>query len=212
MSTVNEGLILVIRSLPEADKEVVISRLWEEDPVSKKVLVELVVKSLLQVRGHGEKVITTKQSHDVTKVLSSKERGKRMREKYVSELQKKGIRIQQVDSVWAKTIAGLWVGIPVATERRTNRWFLGLSENDVLVKIRQGGLVVVLLCQSEPGATLDFVIATNMIQEVVGSLSKSKSQLKFNLKKVGDRYYLVLPGRDSVDVSQFLGRLSPLES
>ena len=97
-----------------------------------------------------------------------------------------------------------------ALRRRPNRWFLGLPENEVLERIRNGGVAVVLLCQSATGSILDFVLPPSKVQELVHTLSKSAGQLKFNVKKVGNRYHLVIPGRSLLDVSEYKGKLSVL--
>jgi len=48
-------------------------------------------------------------------------------------------------------------------------------------------------------------------QEIVNLLSKSKGQLKFNVKKVGNRYYLVLPRHGTLDLSDYNGSLYVLQ-
>jgi len=211
MSTVTEGLVLALRSLPKAEKGKVISHLWE-DPDFGEAMADLVVKKLLE--SHGNRVVKhfPRPDNGVETDLTSKERGQRLRENYVLELQKNGIPIDQVDGVWAKTRAGLWVAIPTATERRPNRWFLGLPENVVRERIHKGGVAVVLLCQSKSGSTLDFVIPSGKIQEIADNLSKSKGQLKFNLSKLGNHYHLVMPRSSPLDVSDYKGEVAIFQS
>ncbi len=214
MSTVAEGLVLALRSLPKADKARVISHLWE-DRESREAMTGLLIRRLLEFQGNqnGEKPLSPANDNSVKTNLTSKERGKRLREGYISELQQDGIQINQVDSVWAKTVGGLWVAIPTATmEWRPGRWFLGLPEDRVLERINKGGVVIVLLCQSASGSRLDFVIPGDTVQEIVPKLSKSAGQLKFNLKKVGNRYQLVMPGSSPLDVSDCTGMVSIFQS
>ena len=97
-------------------------------------------------------------------------------------------------------------------EWRPGRWFLGLPEDRVLERINKGGVVIVLLCQSASGSRLDFVIPGDTVQEIVPKLSKSAGQLKFNLKKVGNRYQLVMPGSSPLDVSDCTGMVSIFQS
>jgi len=207
MNSVVEGLVLAIRSLPKTDKVRATSQLWE-DPDCQGTMVDLVIKGLVQSQGNRK--VNYYPSYNESAELTSREKGKVLRGNYVSDLQKKGKRIEQVDGVWAKTPEGLWVAIPFATERRDKFWFLGLPERDVLEKVNQGGVSVILLCQSKSGSILDFVIPPNKIREIAGNLSKSKGQLKFNLRKDNGRYLLVIPGRSPLDVSPFLGIVSTL--
>jgi len=209
MSKITEGLVLAIQSLPKADKAIAIGKLWE-DPECQGAIVDLVIRRLLQSQGHRK--VNYPSSYADSAGLTAKERGKLSRENYVAALGKEGKPIEQVDGVWAKTAGGLWVAMPFATERKDNFWFLGLPENIVIERINEGGVAVVLLCQSRSGSTLDFVIPPDKIREILGSLSKSKGQLKFNLRKDDGRYLLVIPGRSPLDVSPFLGVVSTFES
>ena len=209
MNKVTEGLVLAIHSLPKADKARAIGDLWK-DSDCQEAMVDLVIKGLLQSQGNGR--VKYYPSYDDSTQVTARARGKLLRENYVAALKKEDKPIEQVDGVWARTAGGLWVAIPFATERRDNFWFLGLPENDLLERIHGGGVAVVLLCQSKSGSTLDFVIPPDYIQEIVGSLSKSKGQLKFNLRKDDGRYLLVIPGRSPQDVSHFLGKVSTFES
>lgn len=211
MNTVADGLVLAIRSLPKDDKARVLKGLLEDGDV-RRAIAELLVKELVSptMSHNGEK-----QRPSSSELLgtsdTSKERGRRIRESYISELVRSGLKINQVDNVWAKNPSGLWVAIPFATERRSDRWFLGLPENEVIKRIQNGGVVVVLLCQSVSGPVLDFVLPSSKFGEIVNFLSRSKGQLKFNLKRVGNRYYLVLPNHGSLDVSEYKGNLSVLK-
>ena len=209
MNKVTEGLVLALRSLPKAYKVRAIGDLWK-DSDCQEAMIDLTIKGLLQSQGNGR--VKYYPSYDDSTQVTSNARGKLLRENYVAALKKEGKHIEQVDGVWARTAGGLWVAIPFATERRDNHWFLGLPEHAVLERIHGGEVAIVLLCQSKSGSTLDFVMPPEYIQEIVGSLSKSKGQFKFNLRKDNGRYLLVIPGRNLMDVSHFLGKVSTFES
>jgi hypothetical protein len=204
MNKVAEHLAQAVCSLTKIDKAKVIQYMLE-DPDVKDVMAKLLVDSLSKSRA-GQ----NSGNSLVIEITSSKELGMRVREWYISQLQQRGVRIEQVDRVWAKTPTDLWVAIPFAKERRPNRWFLGLPETEVIKRISNGGTAIVLLCQSNTGDTLDFVLPQSKVQEIVPHLSKSKGQLKFNLKKVGSRYHLVIPSKPTVDVSDYRGAVSIL--
>ncbi|MBM3142295.1 MAG: hypothetical protein FJ005_04510 [Chloroflexi bacterium] len=202
MNKVAEHLAQALRSLSKADKTDVIRYLLE-DPDVKEAVVKLFIDKLgkpHEGRNSGGSISLG--------VTSNKEMGMRVRESYISRLQHSGVQIDQVDRIWAKAYSNLWVAIPFATERRPNRWFLGVPESEVFERIRNGGLAIVLLCQSDVGDTLDFVLPPSKVEEMASQLSKSRGQLKFNLKKVGNRYHLVIPDHGTVDVSDYRGNVS----
>ncbi len=206
MSTVDglvEGLVKAVRSLPKEDKAKVIIHFLEDNDVREFLSIRLFGSPKEQEPAeHGPHP----SNAPVIAAATPKEMAMRQRMQYVLELKKSGIQADQTSSVWAKTPSGLWLAIPFATERRPNRWFLGLPENELHQRI--GQTVVVLLCQSASGDVLDFVLPPTKVQEMVPKLSKSSGQLKFNLKKVGDRYMLVIPNDSPVDVSEFKGKVS----
>ncbi len=214
MSTVVEGLVLAVRALPKVDKVKFIGYLLEDIDV-REAMAELFIDMLVPVgnqkdehrRRRGNGPSGTSNEHE-----STKERAKRLRESYVSELQKNGIRINQVDTVWAK-VGDLWVAIPTATEGSSGHWFLGLAGDKVRERIKEGGVAVVLLCQSASGSRLDLVIPAHIVEEIIPKLSKdSYGQIKFNVKKVGNRYQLVLPRSSPLDVSGYKGEVSIFQS
>jgi len=208
MTTVAEGLVLALRSLPAEDKKRAISILMEDADVRQQV-AELLIEKLLEPQSGRKMGITNYSSSSIT----SKERGKRLRVTYLEELRANGVEVTQVDSVWAKTAAGVWAAIPTATmEWRPSRWFLGLPETKVRERIGQGGVIIVLLCQAESGSRLDFIIPPQVVQELLPRLSRSAGQLKFNLKQVGNQYQLVLPRSTPLDVSSYKGNISVFRS
>ncbi|HSW57759.1 MAG TPA: hypothetical protein VLH15_05120, partial [Dehalococcoidales bacterium] len=62
---------------------------------------------------------------------SRREMGIEQREKYISQMKNKGIPINYIGNIWAKTNKNTWVAIPYASERQPNRWFLGIGETDI---------------------------------------------------------------------------------
>jgi len=133
--------------------------------------------------------------------LTRKGLGKLRREEYISELEHQGLSVKLVNSVWGSLADGSWVAIPFAQEWRRDRWFLGLPEKDLREK---GRVFIVLLCQYPSGSTFDIVIPPDVVTSLVGRLSKSKGQVKFNLRKLRNRYLLVIPSSEPLDVSDYL--------
>ena len=212
MSAVAEHLAKALCSLTKAEKVEVINRLLN-DADFREILSELPIKKLIGSQGNqrgGYSLIP--DSGVASRSKGKKERGKQLRKNYISELQQNGILIEPFDNIWAETAKGLWVAIPTANmEWRPRRWFLGLPEDKVRERISEGGVVIILLCQSAVGSRLDFVIPPNIVETIVDKLSKSKGQLKFNVKTVGNRYYLVIPDVNDIDISDYKGEISILQ-
>ena len=136
--------------------------------------------------------------------LSPREKGKRVRGDYVSRLQTQGTAIRLADSVWAHLErTDFWVAIPFAVEHgRPGHWFLGLPETPVAQRNR---VFVVLLCQEESGSVVDIVLPLDAVREIIPRLSRSKGQTKFNVKRTGNRWELMIPRVGPFDVSKYVG-------
>jgi len=212
MGGVAEHLAQALCSLSKLEKIGVINLLLG-DAAFREVLSEFPIKKLIGLHDNQHVNYSPISDSIVTSRSKGKrERGKQLRQSYLAWLQQNGILIEPFDNVWAETPKGLWVAIPTATiESRPGRWFLGLPENRVFEKIKNGSIVIILLCQSATGSRLDFVIPPNVVSKVAAELSTSKGQLKFNVKKVGNRYYLVIPHNNGdVDISGYKGNISIL--
>jgi hypothetical protein len=211
MNKVAEHLAQALCSLSRDDKTQVIQYILL-DPDVKKAVVELLIDRLGNTKKPPNFSTSSTQHTDLRNdIVSNKELGMRVRGSYLSKLRQNGIPIDQINRVWAKTTSDLWVGTPFATERRLNRWFLGLPESEVFAHLHNRGLVVILLCQSRLDTLLDFVLPSNLVNKIAYQLSKSHGQLKFNLKKLGDRYQLVIPGHGTIDVSSYKSEFSVLK-
>jgi hypothetical protein len=212
MNEVIEYLVQALCSLTREEKVEVINRLLK-DAGFREVLSEFPIKNLVGSQDNQEvKYSFIPDSGVASRSKGKKERGKQLRRNYISKLQQNGVLIKPFDNIWAETAKGLLVAIPTANmEWRPGRWFLGLPEAKVRERISKGGVVIILLCQSAEGSKLDFVIPPNIVETIVGKLSKSKGQLKFNVKTVGNRYYLVIPGVNDIDISDYRGGISILQ-
>ncbi len=214
MGSVGEYLAQALCSLSKAEKVEVINLLLKDGDF-REILSELPIKKLIGSQDNqGGRYSLIPDTGVASRSKGKKERGKQLRQSCISELQQNGILIEPFDNVWAETAKGLWVAIPTASmEWRPGRWFLGLSEEKVRERINKGGVVIILLCQSVGGSKLDFIIPPEIVEEIVTKVSRSKKgQLKFNTKKVGDRYYLVIPDDNNVDITDYKGKISILKN
>jgi len=133
---------------------------------------------------------------------SRKERGDRARQDYISRLQKEGLTMRLAGGIWAYLERGdSWVALPSATERRPNRWFLGISEREATEK---GRAFIALLCQEESGSVVDIVLPPDVVTMILPRLFCYKGQVKFNVKRVGNRYQLMIPRAEPMDLSSYV--------
>ena len=160
-----------------------------------------VLRRLLGLKGSKQ----AEHYRDVQTKLTRKGLGRLRREEYLSALERQGLPIKLADSVWGRLANGSWVAIPFAQESRLGRWFIGLPEKDLREK---GRVFIVLLCQYTSGDTFDIVIPPNVVASLVDRLSKSKGQVKFNLRRIRDRYLLIIPRSEPLDVSSYLNSRS----
>ena len=142
-----------------------------------------------------------------TSIRVGKGEAKEMRDRYVEALQHKGIILSHVSGIVYRLKTGDTVLIPAATERRPNRWFLGVPFSTFRAR-RIASLV--FLCKGGEQA-LDFVLPASEVERLLPSLSKSNGQVKFNVVRVEPgRYELQLPHREPVDISRYLQDAAPL--
>ncbi|MCL4534558.1 MAG: hypothetical protein M1370_05285 [Bacteroidetes bacterium] len=210
-----EGLILAVLSLPKPEKVKLISRLVE-DPEARGILGQLLVGILASSGSSNQEQrpsgALVQRNPARTPILTSREHGEQERQKYISGLQHTGIVITRQDGIWATTSSGIRVGLAFATERRLNRWFLGLKEDEVLKGMRGRGACAVLLCQPQSGPILDFVLPAEEIRTLVNALSKSQGQLKFNVTRTGNHYQLLRRGQEPLDITEYLGKADILKA
>jgi hypothetical protein len=208
MDTVAGHLAQALCSLPKDEKTKVIQYILNDSDF-KEAITELLITNLSITQ---KPLNINNPSHGPASIkigfTSNKEKGLRVREDYISTLNDSGIQINLIDRVWAKTENNLWVGIPFATERVPGRWFLGLPEKDVLEHLKEREIAIVLLCKSTSNELLDFVLPPHLVKEIASQLSKSKGQLKFNLRKWGDKYQLSIPNHETVDISGYKNNFS----
>jgi hypothetical protein len=212
MTTVVEGLMLALSALPKADKVNFVDLWLYRDPEAKSVVAEHF--GLVNRAEDSSDLVTRKETPSTiygNRTVTSKEKGRRRREAYIATLVRDGLEIRLIDGVWARTSLDLWVPLPFATEGDGNRWFLGLPQQELEERAHNESVAVVLLCEPRQGPMLDFVIPPYKVQEVLPVLSKSKNgQVKFNIKKVGSGYHLLIPGGHHLDISDYLGERGPL--
>ncbi len=127
--------------------------------------------------------------------------GRVARENYVFAVQQ-DVYVDGAGRVWGRVRGnGRSVAILFSSEHSGDRWFFGVKEAQVK---DNDGAFVVLLCAQDDGADLDFVLPPTFISEVLPKLSHSRDQVKFNLNRRDNRYWLKVPYGESLDVTEYL--------
>lgn len=121
--------------------------------------------------------------------------GKTIRSAFLKELVEKGIHLRQMKGTIYETQSGQRIGIAFATERKPDRWFLGLP---------LGGFDhAILLCERETGDTVEFWLSKNFFDDYGNNMSHSGDQMKFNIARRGSGYVILVPGTSGVSSSTF---------
>ena len=129
--------------------------------------------------------------------------GKTIRMDFLKKLSEVDVNLRHVKGIIYETQSGRKVGIAVATERKPDRWFLGLT--------LRGFDHAVLLCKRDPGDTVEICLPKSFFDEYGDHMSQSGDQIKFNVARRGNGYAVLVPGTDGVSVSNFLGAYSLLK-
>lgn len=135
--------------------------------------------------------------------LSPKKKGKARRNAFVQELKTIGISLINVGGTTYKTKTENLVGIAYASERKSNRWFLGLPS--------KGYSSVTLICENKSGELFNFVLPKDFLNSNSNKLSRDENgNFKFNIFLKGESYKLRIPGEGYENIDSFKGNYSPL--
>lgn len=136
-------------------------------------------------------------------VVSGRGIGKAIRMDFLQKASEEGIYLENIRGSIYQAQSGHKVGIAVATERKPDRWFLGLP--------LKGFDAAVLLCKPDSGDTIEICLPKNFFDEYGEKMSESSGQMKFNVARRGSGYVILVPGTDGISVSKFLGDYSLLK-
>lgn len=150
----------------------------------------------------GSRLVRDKDFRKMSAV-SGRGIGRTIRMDFLKRVSEDGVHLRHVRGSIYETQSGRKVGIAVATERKPDRWFLGLP--------LQGFDHAVLLCKADTGDTVEICLPKNFFDEYGDNMSQSGGQMKFNVAHRGNGYAILVPGTDGVSVSKFLGDYSLLK-
>jgi len=126
----------------------------------------------------------------------SKIKSKPHRKKIIRELQRLGLNVVDGLGATVRTQSGELIGIPYASERKPNRWWLGLPNREYFA--------IILACEKENGDIINFILSNDFIKKYEEHFSQdSKGSFKFNLVYRGGRYLLSLKEINDVVIDSF---------
>lgn len=136
--------------------------------------------------------------------VSAKQEGARVRASWVQKLASKGTCLKGYGKNYY-TANGKSVGVASANElngsQHVNKWFLGLKD--------EPKDIVVLICRDLKKVVHDFVIPFIDLKGVWKKLSRSKGEVKFNIRKQNGNYFLAIPRNTAIPISKYLGNYTP---
>ena len=135
---------------------------------------------------------------------SSRQTAKVRRSEFIKDCARKGIRLVPKKGTLYENSRQEVVGIAFATERKENAWFLGLP-------IR-GLEHAVLICKPEEGPTFCVCLPSRFVQKYRSSLSKSKGQVVFNVRREDGRHSLLIPSAGRVPIDEYIDRPEHINS
>ena len=129
--------------------------------------------------------------------------GIKIRADFLDRAARAGLPLRPYRGAIFQSSKGRRIGIAVATERKPNRWFLGLGE----------GLfdAAVLLCAPNSGKVLDICLPPAFLAQHGRYLSQSGGQIKFNVARRDAHTILKIPHKTPERVERFIGAITNLD-
>ena len=144
-------------------------------------------------------LLLSKQDDNLTThVRSPREAGVVRRVEFVKACAAKGIRLTPRKGALYENSLHEAVGIAFATERRDDKWFLGLPP--------QGLTHAVLICEPQVGEVFSICLPSRFLQKYKSSLGESKGQIKFNVRRRGGHHFLIVPNLDPVQIDEYVDK------
>lgn len=188
-------ILSTTKIVEEAEK---LTRRWDEIKSAYDVLEVMV--NLTEIPSY---LIKKEPSSIKINELSPKKKGKARRNAFVQELETIGISLINVGGTTYKTKTKNLVGIAYASERKSNRWFLGLPSKDYSS--------VTLICENKSGELFNFVLPKDFLNSNLDKFSRDENgNFKFNIFLKGESYKLRIPSEGYENIDSFKGNYSPL--
>lgn len=160
----------------------------------------------LKEKQKNRKLTERIDSNIATYRLSPKREGANMRNGWVEKIKSKGVKLNGHGKRF-QTESGKDVGVASANEldrsqQLLNKWFLGLKDERMDI--------VVLLCRDLEKKVHDIVLPVSEIGSAWEALSRSGGQVKFNVRRQGGEFKILIPGKGPLEITKYIGNYKPL--
>lgn len=170
------------------------------------VALENVEKRTNSTSNAAREILHSQQTSNLIEALvvesSPREVGKIRRKEFIRELSMLGTQLYHAGGCIYKTKTQNLVGIAYASERKPNRWFLGLPIKDYYA--------VILLCERGNGTILKFVLPKVFLIDKKEHISNADGNFKYNIVSRHGEFSIRIPKVGNDSVSKFLNNYAPL--
>ena len=137
-------------------------------------------------------------------IQSAKEKGEQRRQKIIKEIYEKyGEELFQIKGVKYRSSKYNLIGIASASERSPNRWFLGLPPDEYEI--------IIFICEKRSGRMFQFILEHNFVSKYLPYFYRgSDGQIKFNLTKKGENFYIQMKESNQQKISHMLDKFENL--
>lgn len=161
-------------------------------------------QSLLGLASAGNAtIISSVQSRVVSKKVAGRGHGVQIRSDFLDRAVKAGFQLRPHRGATYLSPNGRRIGVAVATERKPNRWFLGLGEDSFDA--------AVLLCMPDKGRAIEVCLPPSFFTQHGRYLSRAGGQVKFNTARRDGHIILKVPRMNPERVDEFVGNFAGLD-
>jgi hypothetical protein len=126
----------------------------------------------------------------------SRKKGKCEREKFIAEAKSRGKSVASKKGALYYDSRGGLMGLAFATERQSDRWFLGLKDENFVT--------IVLICEDVNHTVRRFVLPPDFCKRISKDLSRDQlGNVKFNVYREGRSYFLSIVGQN-LEITKYI--------
>jgi hypothetical protein len=126
----------------------------------------------------------------------SRAKGKLERDKFLKDVRSHGKHLIPIRGTVYHNSHGQRIGLAFATERQSDRWFLGLKDENFVT--------IVLICEDVNHTVRRFVLPPDFCKRISKDLSRDQlGNVKFNVYREGRSYFLSIVGQN-LEITKYI--------